>query len=400
MSMGKVSTLDIPVTAEMRDDRVLRLGMVGGGLGAFIGGVHRAAARLDNRYELVAGVFSEIHEEAVASARLLRVPTERTYLDYNEMAEREAERADRIDAVVIVTPNYLHYPIAEAFARRGFNIICDKPLCTTLEEARKLAAIAREAGVVFCVTQNYTGYPMVREARALVASGVLGKLRTVKVSYAQEWLTTSLETSGHRQAKWRGDPALGGMAGCVADIGSHAFNLAQFISGLDVESLCAELCTFVEGRLVDDHAQVMIRYNGGARGSIWASQVAPGEEQNLEISIYGERGGLVWRHETADRLILSIYGERPQILSRGSAGRSEAAARSTRLPAGLPEGYFECFANLYSDVAEAITARLQGKSDVVPKFPTVDDGVKVIEFIDASIRSNRDGGVWTTLRSE
>jgi predicted dehydrogenase len=371
--------------------------MVGGGLGAFIGGVHRTAARLDNRYELVAGVFSEEPQEAAMSARLLHIPEDRAYKTYQQMAEREADRSDRVDVVTIVTPNYLHFPIAKAFAEVGFNLICDKPLATTVQEARELAEITLQKDLIFCVTHNYTGYPMVREARALVANGELGAIRAVRATYSQQWLTTALEKTGNRQAAWRQDPSKGGAAGCIGDIGSHAFNLAAFVTGLEVEAVCAEICTFVPDRRVDDHAQVLIRYRGGARGLVWASQVAPGEDQRLELAVYGERGGLVWQHDSAERLVVTQFGDRPRILVRGAAGMSAAATRSTRLPAGLPEGYFECFANLYSDVADAITAKLDGKPVVNPEFPTVHDGVKVIEFIHACLRSSKAGATWIPL---
>ncbi len=389
------SGLHVRASAEMREDRPLRLGMVGGGLGAFIGAVHRSAARLDNRFDLVAGALSDKPDEAQESARMLRIAPDRAYMTFEEMAEVESGRADGIDVVSIVTPNHLHFAIGKAFAEKGIHVICDKPLAVSLEQGRTLARIVDKVGIVFCVTHNYTGYPMVREARALVAAGELGSIRSVRVSYSQQWLTDALEQTDNRQAKWRQDPALGGPAGCIGDIGSHAYSLAAFVTGLELESVCAELTTFVSGRRVDDHAQVMLRYEGGARGLLWASQVAPGEDQNLELAVYGKFGGLVWRHEAPDRLTVTRYGDRPQILTRGGPGMSESAARASRLPAGLPEGYFECFANLYSDVSETIIAQIGGAPLSTTHFPSIEDGVKVLEFIDASLRSSHAGATWT-----
>jgi predicted dehydrogenase len=378
--------------------RRIRLGMVGGGEGAFIGAVHRVAARLDDAFALVAGALSADPERARRSGAALRLDPARVYADYRQMAKREASRADGIEAVSIVTPNHLHAPIAEAFLKAGIHVICDKPLTTTLKAARRLEALAQRTGLIFAVTHNYSGYPMVRQARAMVRAGELGDIRLVQVEYAQDWLATRLEESGQKQASWRTDPARSGAGGCIGDIGTHAYHLAGYITGLSVSALCAELSTFVPGRLVDDNAQVLLRFANGARGHLWASQVAPGHENGLAIRVYGEKGGLCWRQEEPDRLLWSPLGEAPRLITRGSPQASEAAARLTRLPAGHPEGYLEGFAGLYSEIARAIRAARDGAPpDDAVEFPGIADGVRGMAFIDAAIRSSRAGARWVTL---
>jgi predicted dehydrogenase len=383
-----------------RVSRRLRLGMVGGGQEAFIGAVHRIAARMDDRYELVAGALASDPERAKASAAELRIAPERAYGSFEEMARKEAAREDRIDAVAIVTPNHLHHPIAKAFLEAGIHVICDKPMTTTVEDALDLVQTVRRTGLVFGLTHNYTGFPMVRHARAMVANGELGRVRVVQVEYPQDWLSTRLEETGQKQAAWRTDPARSGAGGCVGDIGTHAFNLAAFVTGLELEQLCADLSTFVEGRRLDDNCQVLLRYAGGARGMLWASQVAPGNNNALRIRVYGERGGLEWCQEAPDELHVSPLGKPPQRIARMGPGAGEAAARVSRIPPGHNEGYLEAFANIYSDVAEVITARLEGREPDpgALDYPTVEDGAQGVKFIDAVVRSSRQGGAWVDAR--
>ena len=380
--------------------RRLRLGMVGGGQGAFIGAVHRIAARMDDRYELVAGALASDPERARSSAAELRIAPERAYGSFEEMARKEAAREDPIDAVAIVTPNHLHHPVAKAFLEAGIHVICDKPMTTTVEDATDLVQTVRRTGLVFGLTHNYTGFPMVRQARAMVANGDLGRVRVVQVEYPQDWLSTRLEDTGQKQASWRTDPARSGAGGCVGDIGTHAFNLAGFVTGLEIEQLCAELTTFVEGRRLDDNCHVLLRYAGGARGMLWASQVAPGNNNALKIRVYGEQGGLEWHQEWPDELHFSPLGKPPQRIVRMGPGAGEAAARASRIPPGHNEGYLEAFANLYSDIAEAITARLEGREPDpgALDYPTVEDGAQGVKFIDSVVRSSRQGGTWVDAR--
>lgn len=376
----------------------IRLGMVGGGEGAFIGAVHRIAARLDDRYEFVAGALSATPEKARRSGEALRLAPDRIYDDFATMAKREAKREDGIEAVAIVTPNHVHAAAATAFLKAGIHVICDKPLTTTLKDALKLKALAAESGRVFMVTHNYSGYPMVRQARAMVAAGEIGEIRVVQVEYAQDWLTEKLEDSGQKQADWRVDPARSGAGGCVGDIGTHAHHLAGFVTGLKVAELCAELTSFVPGRRLDDNVQILLRYETGARGMLWASQVAPGNENGLKLRVYGSKGGLEWRQEHPNQLVFSPFGKPVQTLSRGLGYLQPAASRVTRIPSGHPEGYLEAFATLYSEAAEAIqAARVGRKPDKVVMFPGVDDGVAGVAFIEAAVKSSAKGAAWVKL---
>lgn len=381
-----------------RPGRRLRLGMVGGGQGAFIGAVHRIAARLDDRYELVAGALSSDPARARASAAALRIAPERAYASFAEMAAKEAGRDDRIDVVAIVTPNHLHHPVAKAFLEAGIHVICDKPLTTTLDDARDLVATVRRTGLVFGLTYNYTGFPMVREARERVRAGELGTIRVIQAEYPQDWLSTPLETRGQKQAAWRTDPAQAG-GGAIGDIGSHAFHLAAFITGLDAEQLCADMSTFVAGRRVDDNCHLLLRYPGGARGMLWASQVAPGNDNALRIRIFGDKGGLEWHQERPDSLCLFPLGEPPRRIIRAHPGTGPSAGRVTRIPPGHVEGYLEGFANLYTDCAELITAKLEGRAPDLDAtlVPSVEDGAKGVRFITAAIESSARGGVWVDL---
>ena len=379
--------------------RRLRLGMVGGGDGAFIGGVHRMAARLDDRYELVAGALSSDAARAHASAARLHIPADRSYADFREMARAEAARPDGIDIVSIVTPNHLHAPAALAFLAAGINVICDKPMTHTLADANAVAAAVDHSGKLFALTHNYTGYPMVRQARAMIQSGELGAIRVVQVEYPQAWLATDLEAGGQKQASWRTDPARAGAAGAVGDIGTHAFNLAEFVAGLECETLAAELSRFVPGRRRDDHAHMLLRFNGGARGMLFASQIAPGADNALALRIYGEKPSLAWRQETPEYLIFTPLGLQPQRLRRGGPGLDPAATHATRLPAGHPEGYLEAFAQLYSDVAEQITARLEARAPDPNALlvPSVAQGLRGMRFITAAVASSAANAAWTAI---
>jgi predicted dehydrogenase len=377
--------------------RRIRLGMVGGGRDAFIGAVHRIAARLDDQYELVAGCFSSTPEKSRASGADLGLGRDRVYGDFAEMATAEARRKDGIEAVAIVTPNHMHAPVAKAFLRRGIHVICDKPLTATLAEAKRLVAAAEGADALFVLTHNYTGYPMVREARARIAAGDLGKLRLVHVEYAQDWLTEPLERTGQKQASWRTDPKQSG-AGALGDIGTHAYNLARFVTGLSLESLSADVQSFVPRRRVDDNAHVMMRFEGGARGMLWASQVAPGNENGLRLRVFGTKAGIEWAQEDPNYLSFMPLGEPRRRITRMGAGAGPLAARTSRVPPGHPEGYLEGFANIYAEAARAIRAHQAGKRpDRAVVYPTLSDGLEGMAFIEACLRSSKQKGAWVSL---
>jgi predicted dehydrogenase len=380
--------------------RRIRLGMVGGGQGAFIGGVHRIAARLDDRYELVAGALSADAARAAASAAELHIAPDRAYAGYAQMAAAEAARADGIDVVAIVTPNHLHAPIATAFLNAGIDVICDKPITTTLADALALVQLVKTTGRLFALTHNYSGYPMVRQARAMVAAGELGAIRVVQAEYAQDWLSTDLEASGQKQAAWRVDPAQAGAGGALGDIGTHAEHLARFIGGLELDAVSADLSRFVPGRRLDDNVHTMLRYRNGARGLLWASQVAPGNENALRVRIYGEKGGLSFSQEHPNQLWHTPLGAAPRLVSRAGPAADAAAAHATRIPAGHPEGYLEGFAQIYRDVAEQIEARWQGRAPnpQARLVPTVEDGALGMKFIEAVVASSAADGRWTSAR--
>jgi predicted dehydrogenase len=362
----------IEASNESGGHRRIRLGMVGGGQGAFIGAVHRIAARIDDQFELVAGALASDPVRAKASAKELGIADDRAYGSFEEMARVEAARADGIEAVSIVTPNHMHSPVAKTFLEAGIHVICDKPLTTTVAEAEELVALVKKSGKVFVVTHNYTGYPMVRQARAMVANGDLGEIRLVHAEYLQDWLTEPLEATSHKQAAWRTDPARSGAGGCIGDIGTHAYNLACFVTGLELDELLAQLSTFVEGRRLDDDVQILLRWKGGAKGMLWASQVAVGNENGLTLRVYGSKGGLEWAQENPNQLWFTPYGRPKQLLTRGGAGVLGDAGRVTRIPSGHPEGYLEGFATIYAEAARAIHAAETGQRpdpDVI--FPTV-----------------------------
>jgi predicted dehydrogenase len=377
----------------------IRLGMVGGGQGAFIGAVHRLAARMDDHYEFVAGALSADPARAKASGEELGLAANRIYTDYARMAKVEAKRKDGIEAVSIVTPNHMHFPVAKAFIHAGIHVICDKPLSLNLKEARALQALlAKKKDVIFALTHNYSGYPMIRHAKEMIAEGKLGDIRLVQGEYPQDWLTTALEKTGQKQADWRTDPKRSGAGGCVGDIGTHTYQLLTNVSGLALDELAADLTSFVKGRALDDNVHVMMRFKGGARGMIWASQVAPGNENGLKIRIYGTKAGLEWTQADPNYLWYTPFGEPKQLITRGGAGAGAAAGRVTRVPPGHPEGYLEGFANIYTEVARAIKAKRAGKKlDKAVAFPGIADGVAGMAFIEACVKSSAKNGRWVKV---
>ncbi|HEY1923807.1 MAG TPA: Gfo/Idh/MocA family oxidoreductase [Candidatus Acidoferrum sp.] len=391
--------MTIDASATSTSARRLRLGMVGGGPGGFIGAVHRIAARIDDRYELVAAALSSNPERGRQAAADLHIPPDRAYGSFAEMAAAESKRPDRIDVVAIVTPNHLHFAPAKAFLDAGFHVICDKPLTTTVEDAQALSQIVKKSGLVFGLTHNYTGYPIIRQAREMVAAGELGKLRLVQVEYAQDWLTTPLENTGQKQAAWRTDPAQSGPAGSLGDIGTHAYNIACFVSQLHAEQVAADVSIMVPGRRLDDNVQVLLRYQEGVRGMLWASQVAVGNENNLRLRVYGEKGGIDWSQENPNYLHFSRYGKPTITLTRNGADATASAKHASRIPSGHPEGYLEAFAQIYTDIAEQISARLANRAPSKDSLlvPTVDDGVAGVQFIAAVLSSSKQNAAWVKL---
>lgn len=370
----------------MTTNRQLRLGMAGGGPGSFIGPVHRMGALLDGRFTLTAGAFSRAPEKCQEQGLRWGIAPERSYTSWEDMILQERTRPDGIDALAIVTPNHMHFPIALAALRAGLPVICDKPVTATLEEAEQLRNIVHETGVPFAITYTYSGYAMIREARARIAAGTIGAIRKVIVEYTQGWLATSVETE-NRQARWRIDPQQAGAGGCIGDIGTHAFHLAEYVSGLRARTLCADLPRIVPGRPLDDDCTILLRFQGGQPGLIAASQVATGERNNVRLRMYGETGGLEWSHGHPDRLRLFGSDAREEILYQGGSGLSEAARNATRLPAGHPEGFVEAFATLYLDFADTITA---GASHAAtPSLPGIEDGVRSMRFIETAVRSHQ-----------
>ena len=377
----------------------IKLGMVGGGEGAFIGEVHRIAARMDERFQLCAGALCSDPERSLKSALDLGLPEDRSYSDYKEMAISESQRDDGINFVSIVTPNHLHHPIAKAFLEVGINVICDKPMTMNSKEAQELIDISESSDLIFAVTYNYSGYPLIREAREIIKKGELGSIRIIKVEYIQDWLTEPIENTGQKQASWRVDPKKSGIGGSIGDIGTHAFHLAHFVTQQLPNKISADLSCFVEGRELDDNAHILMRYESGAKGMIWSSQVAPGNENNLKIQIYGEKGGLIWQQENPNELILNLLSQPSRRLTRGSSFVGDQSARLTRIPAGHPEGYLEGFANIYREVADEFSAKISGKpisKDIL--YPTSKEGLYGVSFIEAAIESNSKDSVWTDLK--
>jgi predicted dehydrogenase len=377
--------------------RKVRLGMVGGGLGSNIGETHRYAARLDNRYALVAGVFASDAERSRDFAAALDIAPERRYSSWQEMAEQEARREDGIEVVSIMTPNNSHYAIARVFLEQGIDVICDKPLTTDLEQALTLMRLARKSDLVFGVTYNYSGYPMVRQARDMIRNGELGKIRLVQVEHASGWASTLLEAEGHKQALWRTTPGIAGKSSVVGDLGTHAHHLARFITGLEISEVSAELSSIVPGRQADDNAHIKLRFNNGAKGMMWVSMVAAGNLHGQRIRVYGEKGNLEWVQEQPNELILRPSDGPQQTIARGFGWLSPAAQRASRLGPGHPEGFIAAFANIYSDIADAVLECRDGieADPLAYLFPTVEDGVLGVKFVDAVVESHQQDGRWT-----
>ena len=377
----------------------IRLGMVGGGNDAFIGGVHRIAARIDDQFELVAGALSSTPEKSRESGAALGLDGSRCYDNFEQMAASESAREDGIEAVSIVTPNHMHFAPAKAFLEKGIHVICDKPLTATMADAEALQAAVHSSSALFVLTHNYTGYPMIRQAQAMIAASELGTIRVVQVEYPQDWLTEAQEHEGLKQAEWRTDPERSGLGGCVGDIGTHAYNLACFVTGLRAESLAADLQSFVTDRKLDDNVHVMLRYEGGARGMLWSSQVAPGCENGLKLRVFGEKGGLEWRQEDPNYLWHTPFAEPKRLITRNGAGSGPQAAAVSRIPAGHPEGYLEGFATIYAGAADAIRAAQSGESppDSAKLLPGIDAGMEGMRFIGACVESSNKNAAWISL---
>lgn len=369
----------------------LKLGMVGGGQGAFIGGVHRMVARLDGHWNIVAGALASTPERAIASGQELGLAEDRIYSDFAAMAAVEAAREDGIDAVSIVTPNHVHFSAAEAFLEVGIPVICDKPLTSTSADAVALQRAVERTGTAFVLTHNYTGYPMIRQMREMIERGDLGDLRLIHVEYIQDWLSEDLESEGVKQATWRTDPHQSGAGGAIGDIGTHAFNLVSFTTQKQLERLCAQLHSFVPGRRLDDNAHVMLDYSGGTKGVLLATQVAPGYENEIRLRIAGSRGSIEWNQSTANQLRFAPLGAAPQTITRGGPTAGEAAMAVSRIPGGHPEGYLEAFATIYSEAATLI------RGGEAPLLPTVQDGVDGVKFVEACVASSQEDGAWRTL---
>lgn len=373
--------------------RKIRMGMVGGGPGAFIGGVHRMTARLDGNIELVCGAFSSDPAKSKSMAEELFLPAARCYDSYDLLFEAESRLppGDRMDFVSIVTPNVRHFDIAMKALDHGFHVVCDKPMTFDFSQAQRLHKKVKESGLLFCVTYNYTAYPMVKQARAMVASGVLGDLRKIIVEYSLGWLAAP---NAGKQATWRVDPLQAGSTACMGDIGTHSENLIRYVTGLEIEALCSDLSTFVEGRTLDDDGSVMLRFKGGAKGLIHASEVYTGEENRLSLKVCGSKGSIVWNQETPEELTVKTNDAPMQVLRRGWAGTVPELGKFTRIPAGHPEGFLEAFANIYNEFAKAVDARLRNTA-YQADFPTVEDGLDGMLFLKRVIESNQSASKWT-----
>jgi len=372
---------------------------VGGGKGSFIGAVHLAGTRLDDRYELLAGALSADPRQAKDSAPALRIADDRAYTSYQEMAAAEAKRADGIEVVIVATPNHTHFSICKTFLEAGIDVICDKPLTTTLDDASALVKLVQDSGLVFGVTHEYTAFALVRQAREMVRNGVLGDLRILQIEYPQEWLSTKLEDTGFKQASWRTDPSRSGPAGTLADIGTHGIHTARYITGLELDAVCADLHTFLPGRRLDDNAHVLLRYQAGVRGMLWASQCAPGTENDLKVRIYGSKGSLLWQLRWPNELHYSPLDGPHQVLSRGRGAMTPLAQHANHLPSGHAEGLHDAFAVLYRDLADAIVERRYGipANPLSKTYPDVESAARMVQFIEACVTSSRQGGVWCTL---
>lgn len=374
----------------------LKYGMVGGGEDAFIGAVHRKAIALDGKAELVAGAFSRDFQNTKNTGISLGLDESRLYKTFEEMADAEANRPEGIDFVVIVTPNNTHFPIAKAFLEKGIHVVCDKPLTTQLHEAEELKRLAEANNLFFCVTYTYTGYPTVKHLKEMIAKGDLGEIRVVNAEYPQDWLATPKEKTGQKQSAWRTDPAQSGKSNCVGDIGSHIENMVSYLTGLKIESLCARLDTFVEGRLLDDNATIMVDYESGARGLYWSSQVAIGHDNGLRVRIYGTKASAEWSQENPNYLKISYLDKPTEIISRGRDELYPHAESYSRIPSGHPEGYFEAFANIYDTFIKALTKKIAGVSLSADDldFPKVEDGIQGVRFIGKCVESSEKGAAW------
>ena len=401
-ALGKVKTGWPSKFMATEEKRRVRVGMVGGGPGAGIAESHRTAMRLDDRYILVAGVLSRDREKSLMGARQLRIPEDRVYVDYVAMADAESKREEsRVDAVSIVTRTDSHYEIAKKFLETGINVICDKPLCLALAEAKELKRLADERGLILCLTHNYSGYAMVRHAARMVRNGDLGKVCVVQAEHASGWAAKLLEEQGHPQAAWRTDPVLSGDSSVLFDLGTHAHQLARFVTGLEVTEVAAEMSQIVQGRAIKDNANLLLRFSNGARGTLWASMAAIGNEHGLRIRVYGDRGSLAWHHEDPCHLRYCPLDGPQQILAQGADGLSAEAKRWTRAGLGHPEGFFESFANIYTEVAEAILAKSEGRpyTKAELSFPDASDGARGVAFVESAMRSFASGGVWTGVEA-
>jgi predicted dehydrogenase len=382
----------------MTQKRKIRMGMVGGGKDAFIGAVHRIAAAIDGQIELVCGAFSSDPAKSKESGQALYLPDERVYGSYEEMFRKEKELPEgkRMDFVAIVTPNFMHYPVAKMALENGFHVMSDKPMTYDLDQAKELEKLVEETGLVFGLTHNYTGYPMVKHARHLARTGQLGEIRKIVVEYPQGWLNAALEETGQKQADWRTDPKRAGISCCMGDIGTHAENLAEYITGLQITELCADLTTFVPGRPLEDDGNVLLRFNNGAKGILYASQISTGEENGPQIRIYGTKAGLAWDQMEPNTLRVKYQDKNDEIARTGVGELCEAATYNTRVPAGHPEGFLEAFANLYRNFATVLQGRICGSEvpDVARDFPTVTDGVRGMLFITKVVESNTSDKKW------
>jgi predicted dehydrogenase len=382
-------------------NRKLRMGMIGGGPGAFIGAIHRIAANIDGEIELVCGAFSSDAEKSKQTGASLYLPEERVYGSYKEMILREAELPtdERMDIVSIVTPNHLHFEPAKLALENGFHVVLDKPMTFDMAEAKELRSIVEKSGKYFCLTHTYTGYPMLKEARQQVLSGKFGKIRKIYVEYPQGWLSTLLESSGNKQADWRTDPTKSGAAGAIGDIGTHAFNMVEYITGLKVTKLCADINIIVEGRKLDDDGSVLLKFDNGASGILFVTQVAPGEDNNIRIRVFGEKGGLEWSHKEANTLYIKWQDKPTEIWRAGESYLGSFAKHNSRTPAGHPEGYLEAFANHYRNFAFCVKAQMSGEK---PKeewldFPGIEDGVRGMMFIEKAIESGKSDKKWIDI---
>src|SRR3954468_2175175 len=385
--------------------RKIRYGMVGGGRGAFIGGVHRIAAAIDQQTELVCGAFSSDPERSKASGTDFFLPPDRCYGTFEEMIRAEAKlpEGERMDFISIVTPNHMHFPPAKMALENGFHVLSDKPATLNLAEAKKLSDIVKRTGLLYGLTHNYTGYPLIKEARALIQAGKLGKIRKVVAEYPQGWLATRLEESGQKQAAWRTDPKRSGAAGCVGDIGTHAENLAEYVTGLKIKELAADLTTFVEGRALDDDANILLRFEGGAKGVLHCSQISVGEENNLNIRVYGETGGLEWHQREPNTLLIKSLDKPVEVYRTANGYLGDAATINRRTPPAHPEGYLEAFANIYRNFASHIRARLEKRDvpagDLILDYPKIEDGIRGMAFIEAVVASSKKNAAWTPVGS-